>query len=303
MTNPALRIHYILWLIVVGAIWGFSFTLSVIATSTGAHPFAVTFWQAVVATASLLGIGWLTGERLIWTRQLSYLVCVVGIVGVSIPNIVYYTAAPLVSAGVLSLSTAVIPVTTLLLSVMLGMDRFSFSRLIGLVLGIIGVMMIVIPNGSLEDRSDVFWVLVALLSSTCYAVENIAFSIWLKDNPAPITVTGVGFGVAMVVMIIPNILSGQFTFLTPPFDRAEWAMIGLGVGSSGAFIGYVYLIRRAGSVFASLTSFLIVIAGVIWGMLILRETYSIWVWGAMVLILWSVTWVQPMPNSKRHPVD
>ncbi len=303
MVNRSLRIRYTMWLIVVGAIWGFSFTLSVIATRTGAHSFTVTFWQAVVATCCLLAIGWFTGERLVWTRQLSYLVCVVGIVGVSIPNIIYYTAAPLVSAGVLSLSTAVIPIATLLLSVPLGLDRFSSAKMIGLAMGIVGVLMIVVPSGSLEDRSDVFWVLVALFSSVCYAVENIAFSIWLKDNPAPITVTGVGFGVAALVMMIPNILSGEFTFLTVPLDDAELAMIALGVGSSGAFIGYVYLIRRAGSVFASLTSFLIVIAGVFWGMLILGERHSLWIWGALVLILCSVAWVQPLPNPKGQPVE
>ncbi|MFZ4825983.1 MAG: DMT family transporter [Phototrophicaceae bacterium] len=303
MVNRSLRIRYTMWLIVVGAIWGFSFTLSVIATRTGAHSFTVTFWQAVVATCCLLAIGWFTGERLVWTRQLSYLVCVVGIVGVSIPNIIYYTAAPLVSAGVLSLSTAVIPIATLLLSVPLGLDRFSSAKMIGLAMGIVGVLMIVVPSGSLEDRSDVFWVLVALFSSVCYAVENIAFSIWLKDNPAPITVTGVGFGVAALVMMIPNILSGEFTFLTVPLDDAELAMIALGVGSSGAFIGYVYLIRRAGSVFASLTSFLVVIAGVFWGMLILGERHSLWIWGALVLILCSVAWVQPLPNPKGQPVE
>ena len=303
MLSRALRIRYTIWLIVVGAIWGFSFTLSVIATSKGAHSFTVTFWQAVVATVSLLTIGYLSGERLVWTRQLLYLVCVVGVIGVSIPNIIYYTAAPLVSAGVLSLSTAVIHITTLLLSVPLGLDRFSFSKIIGLVLGIVGVLMIVVPNGSLEDRSDVFWVLVALFSSACYAVENIAFSVWLKDNTAPITVTGIGFGVAVLFMLIPNAVSGEFSFLTFPLDRTEWAMIGLGIGSSGAFIGYVYLIRQAGSVFASMTSFLIVIAGVFWGMLILNERHSLWIWGALVMILLSVAWVQPKPNPQRQPAQ
>ena len=59
------------------------------------------------------------------------------------------------------------------------------------------------------------------------------------------------------------------------------------------------LIRRAGAVFSSQLSFLISLSGVMWGMLLLGERHSLWVWGALVLIFTGVWLVTRRPDARQ----
>ena len=56
MANPRLT-KLLPWaaLLVMGALWGLSFSLARIVTAVGGTPFGVTFWQSVVCGAILLG--------------------------------------------------------------------------------------------------------------------------------------------------------------------------------------------------------------------------------------------------------
>ena len=59
------------------------------------------------------------------------------------------------------------------------------------------------------------------------------------------------------------------------------------------YTGYVWLVGRAGSVFAAQVGYPVTATGVLWAMLILSETYSPYFWAAAALILGGVFLVQP----------
>ena len=74
---------------------------------------------------------------------------------------------------------------------------------------------------------------------------------------------------------------------------AEWAILASGVLNALAYSGYVWLVGRAGSVFASQIAYVVTGFGVLWSMALLGERYSPWVWAAFVLMLGGVALVQP----------
>lgn len=51
--------------------------------------------------------------------------------------------------------------------------------------------------------------------------------------------------------------------------------------------------RSAGPVFASQTAYVITLAGMFWGILLLGERHSLYVWGALVLMLTGLALVRP----------
>ena len=57
MVNPRLT-KLLPWaaLLVMGVLWGLSFSLARIVTAAGGTPFGVTFWQSVVCGVILLGL-------------------------------------------------------------------------------------------------------------------------------------------------------------------------------------------------------------------------------------------------------
>jgi drug/metabolite transporter (DMT)-like permease len=74
----------------------------------------------------------------------------------------------------------------------------------------------------------------------------------------------------------------------------EWAMLGAGILNTLAYSGYVWLIERAGSVFASLIAYLVTGFGVLWSKLLLGESYAPLVWVAFVVMLAGIALIQPL---------
>jgi len=60
---------------------------------------------------------------------------------------------------------------------------------------------------------------------------------------------------------------------------------------------YVWLVGRAGSVFAARVSYLVTGFGVVWAMLLLGERYGVGFWAAVALMFLALALVQPRPTA------
>jgi drug/metabolite transporter (DMT)-like permease len=85
------------------------------------------------------------------------------------------------------------------------------------------------------------------------------------------------------------------------WGAAEWAVLLSGMLNAVAYAGYVWLVGRAGSVYASQIAYLVTGFGVLWSMALLGERYSAWVWAAFGLMLAGVALVQPLAEDAREP--
>lgn len=71
------------------------------------------------------------------------------------------------------------------------------------------------------------------------------------------------------------------------------SLVLLVVVSAAAYLAFLALVRLSGAVFASLTTYLITLAGVLWGMLLFGERHSLWIWAAVVLLVVGMVLVTP----------
>ncbi|MEO0904914.1 MAG: EamA/RhaT family transporter, partial [Pseudomonadota bacterium] len=78
-----------------------------------------------------------------------------------------------------------------------------------------------------------------------------------------------------------------------PFILADFTMLLSSIIHVLVYSGYVWLIARAGSVFAGQVSYIVTGSGVFWAMLLLGETYSIWIWAALACMGLGLSLVQP----------
>ena len=99
-------------LLFLGTVWGLSFSLARIATVAGGTPFGITFWQSVVGGAILLVFTQMRGRPLPVSKRHLKIYVIVALLGASLPNSLFYFAAPHVQAGVLSITVALIPILT-----------------------------------------------------------------------------------------------------------------------------------------------------------------------------------------------
>ena len=290
-------------LAVLGMGWGLTQPLAKIAVSAGYPPFGIIFWQSLIISLLLGSILVARGQRLPYHPRALGVFIAIALSGTIIPNAFSYTAAFHLPSGIMSIAIATVPMFAFPIALALGADRFSLSRLVGLVLGICGVGAIVLPQGSLGDGVLSVWVFVALVAPLCYAIEGNYVAKWGTAGLDPVQ-TLFGASIAGILLSgVGSISTGQFFVPTAPFQTADLAIVLSSLVHGAVYTGYVWLVGRAGSVFAAQVSYIVTLSGVVWAMLILGESYSGWVWGALLLMIAGISLVQPRLNTKPELID
>ena len=276
----------------VGLGWGSAQLLSKLATTTGFHPIGMAFWQTVVGIVLFTGALLATGRRLPLSRRhlVFYLVC--GLIGTALPHTLSFAAIRHLPVGVQSIVLSAVPMMTLILSLPLGLDRAEPRRVLGLGLGLVAVLMIVVPDASLPDPEQAAWVALPVIVSLSYAAGNVFIARAApRDADALQIMCGLTWG--STLLILPALVaSGGWVALEQP-GLAELSLLGTSVMHVFCYFGLVWLIGHAGPVFASQVGYVVTGAGVAWGMAVLGERHSLWVWAALALMLAGLALVRP----------
>jgi drug/metabolite transporter (DMT)-like permease len=280
-------------LVVTGAAWGATQPLMKVAVSEGYRHFGLIFWQTVLVGLLLGALTVLRGKRLPMHAPALRLYLFIAVVGTVVPGIASYQAAVHLPSGVLSILLSSVPMFALPIALALGIDRPEPRRILGLLLGLGGVAVLVLPEASLPAGTQAVWIAVALISSACYALEGNMVSKWGTQGLDAVQVL-TGASILGVVLSLPLALaSGQFITPALPLTGPDKAVIASAALHAFAYSAYVWLVGRAGAVFAAQVSYLVTLFGVCWAMLFLAESYSGWVWVALALMMAGMALVQP----------
>jgi drug/metabolite transporter (DMT)-like permease len=292
---------YTFILVVLGAGWGFTIPLSKIAVSTGYKHFGLIFWDVVIGAVFLGAVLGLRGKGLPMTRPALRIYGVIALLGTLLPNSASYQAIAHLPAGVMAIVLSLVPMLAFPVALTLGLDRFSLRRLGGLSLGLAGVLILVLPEASLPDPAMLAWVPLALIAPLCYAFEGNYVSRWGTGGLDAVQVLLGASIVAAAVSLPMAVFTGQFISPVRPFGAPEWALIASALIHAITYAGYVWLVGRAGAVFSAQVSYLVTGFGVLSSLVILKETYSPFIWAALGLVLAGVFLVQPRRQQPLAP--
>ncbi len=292
MAVPASVVPYILVLF-CGLIWGMTFSLARIATLGSAHPLGLAFWQALGGGSVLAIFCLLRWRRPQITRTNFKHACVIALFGTAIPGTLYFYAAPKVPAGVLAITVALVPMLTYAISWLLGIEQFGRRRLCGIILGLVAIILLVAPDTSLPEPGMTRWLIPPLIASVFYTLENIYVDMRVGQHPDMIGLLTIALMLAALVLAPIIYFEGAFYPINWPLDRTEIALIAMMLVSSIAYVLFLYAVKLAGAVFASMAGYIITLSGVFWGMMFFAERHSPWVWTALVLMLLGMVLVTP----------
>jgi drug/metabolite transporter (DMT)-like permease len=185
------------------------------------------------------------------------------------------------------------------LALLLGMERFSALRLLGLACGLTGVVLIALPQAGLPAGTPAGWVLFAMIGPLFYAIEGNVVARWGTAGLDPVQAM-LAASVIGAVMVLPlTLASGQWIDPRQGWGAPERALILSSVIHAFMYAGYVWLAGAAGAVFATQTSYVVTAAGVGWAMLLLGERFSLLIWVAGATMLLGLALVQPRPAAER----
>lgn len=275
----------LLVLLVAGIGWGATIPLAKIVVDAGYRNFGLIFWQLVIS-AILLGV-----IQIIRRRPLSHhpkamvFYLIIALVGTIMPNLASYQAAIYLPAGILSIAISAVPMVTYPMALAMGLERFQALRLMGLIAGLIGVLLLILPDTSLPDPAMAIFVPLAFAASLFYAFEGNFLAKYGSAGTGPIELL-LGASLVGIVISLPlALLNGVWISPLPPYGVAEGALVLASILHALIYATYVWLIGRAGSVFAAQVAYVVTISGVFWAMLLLGESYSSYVWAALGAML------------------
>jgi drug/metabolite transporter (DMT)-like permease len=298
------RWFFVLVLLVLGVGWGSTQSLGKMATATGHQPFGLIFWQLVVCSIVLGIVSLVRRKGLVFTRPAFTFYIVIAVIGTIIPNACFYAAVHHLPAGIMSIMISTVPLLAFPMALAVGIDRYSARRLLGLLLGLAGVGLIASQGGALgggmSQKALLGWLALALAGPFFYACEATYVA---RNGTAGMDAVQAMFGASVVGMVLAlpiAMISGQW--VTPPvaFGRPEWALVISSSVHAVVYASYVWLASKAGSVFASQSSYLVTASGVFWAMALLGEQIAPMIWLALVIMLAGVALVQPRAKAEAN---
>ena len=288
-----IRFNLTLILLIVGVSWGLTAPLSKIAVSTGHHYLGLLIWQIIIMILSLGLIQIFRKKKLPLNLNCFWRYVLVALLGTILPNSIMYKAYFHLQSGIMSILVSIVPMIAFLLVLVLQMEKFEIRRFLGVLFGIFAIILIVFPKLDLGYIGEVGWILLALLSPLCYAIEGV----WInkigiaKLDPIEIILGASILGFFILMPIVA--LNGYWITPYRVWGPAEFAITLSSLIHSIIYISYIWLIGKAGVIFASQVSYIYTASGIGFSIILLGEGYSLFVWAAVILMLMGLMMVRP----------
>jgi drug/metabolite transporter (DMT)-like permease len=204
-----------------------------------------------------------------------------GVLGFGVSYALTYWGFITIEAGLGQVILALIPLLTLVLAIVHGLERFRLRALVGALLAVAGIA--VVYGGQAAATVPVWSVLALIAAGACIAESSIVVKWFPESHPAALNAVGMATGT--VILLALSAVAGERW--TVPTLASTWLALAylVLVGSVPVFLLFVFVLRRWT---ASATSYMFVLlpfATVALGALIAQETVTtaIVLGGALVL--------------------
>lgn len=283
-------------LVGLSALWGASFLFLRIASPL-LGPTVMATSRVLLATVTLAALMMLLREPWPWRhwRELSLL----ALLALSAPFLLYAWAALRLPAGYSALLNTTVVLFGTLASAWHGQDTLSGRKLIGCVIGFVGVALILQLGPVPLDESTLLAALACITAAACYGVSTPLMK-KATERMQPLAIA-TGISAAAFVMLLPAGLWGLPNARFTP--TAMGALLVMGVVTSGlAYWLNLRIIRHVSPVAATSPAFLIPVFGVTWGHLFLGETLSSGIFAGGALVLLATALVTGFNPLRGRPV-
>ena len=289
-----------IWVIVVGVIWGLTPSLSRIVMAEGAAPLGLMLWlNPLIAVIFVMMAVRNNAMPALTLKNIAFSFSW-AVVSVVLLRLVMLNASVHIEAAVLSLVLTLQGFIVFGFSSVIGLDKASPRRLIGLAVGLVGVALVLWTELGSDGSLNLFWLLIALTVPLLLATEVMMMAGFRPKGLNDIGALAMMLVCANVIIIPWAILEGQafpMDFLNP--GKLELTIFLMAAVTCASYLLGFFVIRSAGAVFYSQTAYTMTIAGVIWGVVLLNETLSIFTWLAFAIIAVGMYLVEPKADKQE----
>jgi len=254
-------------LVLISAIWGGSFIfMRVLSPIYG--PVYTSSLRLLSASFFLYSYYLIKHIKVEWKSNIKWFL-IIGLLNSAIPFTLYAFAALYLPANLSVILNSTSPMFGLLFGVLIIHEKITGKKIMGLVLGTLGVIII---TSVTFDEIDIYVILsigACVLAASLYGLSGALIKKYASNIPSNQLVLGSMFlgGLVLLPFGLLSPITGTITIIS------ILMMITFGViGTAVTYLIYFALIRDLGPVKALMTTYVMPVFGIVWSILFLRET-------------------------------
>jgi len=258
-----------LWIIALGAIWGFSFVFNAILIRE-IGPLWVTTLRVSIGALGCWVVMFALRKSVPRDPKLWLQLGTLGLLSYAIPFALFPLAQAHLASGIAAIINALTPMVTAVIShFWLGGEKATPTKFTGVGIGFIGAAILVSPALSGGGSSQVWAIGACLAATLCYALSlNITRSF---KHIEPSAFAAIAMSGAALVSIPIALFAEGIPVMTRPETFGAALAIGL-LSTTFTFQIMYRILPRVGATNFATTTFIAPISAIIVGVLVLNET-------------------------------
>ena len=276
------------WLILfaLGFLWGSAFIFSGAALRQ-LPPFTIVALRVSIAAIILNTVILLTGRRYNLSLKMAGNLLLMGFINNAVPFALIVWSQTRITAGLASILNATTPIFVIILAHFFTEDeKFTPSRFIGVLIGLVGVIVLIGPGALRSSGFDPLPRLAVLGAGLAYSIAGVFGKRFGKAGMDPIVIAG-GQLIGSSLILVPLALIVDKPWnMAWPGTQTVLAVLGLAVISTAlAYILYFRVLKRAGAGNALLVTMIIPFVAIFLGAAILGETIRMQELAALLVLV------------------
>jgi drug/metabolite transporter (DMT)-like permease len=270
MSNRGARIDWIIFL-ALGFFWGSSYLFIKIGVDHGLEPFTLIMFRLLIGLALLASVvAWFKEPlpRELWMYGHLF---VMGVVNIAIPFSLITFAEKAVDSSLAAVINGAVPLFVIVIAaIFLRGEQITVNRLVGLVVGFVGVAVLVGLDVTNLGSADAVGELALVGATISYAVGAVYARAHIHGlRPMIPALFQVFFGLVVISVLA---IATEHPFASIPAPEALLAIVWLGLLGSGlAYLCFFRILQRWGATRTSLVAYLLPVFGIALGAIVLSE--------------------------------
>lgn len=258
--------------VLLGLIWGSNFIYMKLASKL-ISPTQIVFFRVLFGFVPVAIYAYFSGA-LAWrhVRHIGHFF-IMALLATTLYYWAYVKGTSLLFSGVAGAVSGSIPLFSFALAVIfLPEEKINRSRIFGLVIGMLGVIVIGYPSGqdlSATNMKGVLYMMAGSLSVGASFIYAKKFIIPLRIPAAALTAYQLGTGLILLAMVTEYQGMGN---VWTDLHASIGLIVGLGLlGTGGAYIIYYFIVERLGAVAASSVTYIPPVVALLIGAVLVGE--------------------------------
>ncbi len=286
--------------VLLSIIWGSSFILMKLGLQ-GLSSFQVASIRIISAGLVLLPMA-IVSLRVI-PKKLMWYVFFSGTLGSLLPAYLFCMAEEKVDSGLVGVLNSLTPIFVIISGALFFQARAAFNKVLGIFIALAGSVLLFFFQPRFSEGHHLLQIMYVLLATAFYGYNVNMVHRHLRHIPS--------IRIAAVAMLLNSIPAAVVLFLTGYFNERLFtaevlvatgyaAILGI-FGTAIATVFFYMLLKRAGSIFASMVTYGIPIVALLWGVLYGEEVGWKQVMGMAVILLG--VWVANRKWKEKEVVE